>query len=61
MICEEPVSELFVRLEGAGILAGIPLCRDYPEIDNGFLVCVTEQNSKEQIDRLVAELAGGAA
>jgi glycine dehydrogenase subunit 1 len=55
------VAELLVRTEKSGFLAGISLTQDYPELKNGLLVCVTEQNSKEQIDRLVAELAGGAA
>lgn len=60
VICDEPVSDLLTRLEKSSILAGIPFCRDYPELENGMLVCVTEQNSKGQIDRLIAALAGGA-
>lgn len=58
--CKEPVDELLARLEEFGILAGLSLCQDYPELKNGILLCVTEQNSKEQIDRLVAGLSGGA-
>jgi glycine dehydrogenase subunit 1 len=61
VLCPEPAAQLLARLEKSGILAGIPLCRDYPQLENGILVCVTEQNSKQQIDRLVAGLAGGAA
>lgn len=57
--CPEPVAELKARLEKQGILAGIALGRDYPGLENGLLICVTEQNSREQIDRLVAALAGG--
>lgn len=57
--CEEPVATLQQRLEQEGILAGIALAKDYPELENGLLVCVTEQNSREQIDRLVQALAGG--
>jgi len=57
--CKEPVAELQQRLEQEGILPGIALAKDYPEIANGLLICVTEQNSREQIDRLVTALAGG--
>ena len=59
--CSEPVAALKKRLEQQGILAGISLGRDYSDLENGLLVCVTEQNSREQIDRLVAALAGGDA
>lgn len=54
------VENLLAKTEKSGILAGISLAQDYPELENSLLICVTEQNSKEQIDRLVAELAGGA-
>lgn len=57
--CSEPVADLKKRLEQQGILAGIALGRDYPELNNSLLICVTEQNSREQIDRLVTALAGG--
>ncbi len=59
--CSEPVAALSKRLEQQKILAGVPLQEDYPELENGLLVCVTEQNSKDQIDRLVTALAGGQA
>jgi glycine dehydrogenase subunit 1 len=39
-----------------GIIGGLELSRYYPENPNDFLVCVTETNSKEQIDNLVEEL-----
>ncbi|MDT8420636.1 MAG: aminomethyl-transferring glycine dehydrogenase subunit GcvPA [Desulfuromonadales bacterium] len=58
--CSEPAAELRARLQQVKILAGIPLVSDYPEQQKGLLVCVTEQNSREQIDRLVTALAGGA-
>ncbi|MCW9049413.1 MAG: aminomethyl-transferring glycine dehydrogenase subunit GcvPA, partial [Deltaproteobacteria bacterium] len=57
--CPEPVADLKMRLEQQGILAGIALGRDYQDLERGLLVCVTEQNSREQIDRLVSALAGG--
>ncbi len=59
--CPEPVADLKKRLEQQGILAGIAVGRDFPELEHGLLVCVTEQNSRQQIDRLTVALAGGAA
>jgi len=58
---KEPVAEVLERLEKAGILGGIPLGEDYPELKDCFLVCVTEQNPRAEIDALVAALKGGAA
>ena len=57
----EPVATVLTRLETAGILGGIPLGEDYPELADCFLVCVTEQNQRAEIDALVAALQGGAA
>lgn len=57
--CPEPVADLKTRLEQQKILAGVALGRDYPELERGLLVCVTEQNGREQIDRLVTAMAGG--
>ncbi|MEA3362045.1 MAG: aminomethyl-transferring glycine dehydrogenase subunit GcvPA [Thermodesulfobacteriota bacterium] len=59
ILCDEPVANLKKRLEQQGVLAGISLGRDYPDLENGLLICVTEQNNQEQIDRLVVALAGG--
>lgn len=59
--CSEPVAALKTRLEQQNILAGISLGRDYSALKNGLLICVTEQNSRKQIDRLVLALAGGEA
>jgi glycine dehydrogenase subunit 1 len=53
----EDAAGLLSRLEGKGILGGISLGRYYPEMTNRFLVCTTEQNSREQIDTLVRALA----
>ena len=41
----------------AGIHGGYDLGRDYPELTNHMLVCVTEMNTREQIDALVEGLA----
>ncbi len=46
------------RAEAAGVLAGIPLARDYPELADSILVTVTETNSLAEIARLADSLAG---
>lgn len=40
------------------ILGGYDLCKDYPELQNALLFCVTEKRSKEEIDKLVEILKG---
>ncbi len=51
-------TELLSRLGKKGIDGGIPLSRFIADRPNDFLVCVTETNSRAQIDTLVAGLAG---
>jgi glycine dehydrogenase subunit 1 len=46
------------RLLGSGFIAGYPLGREYPELGDSLLVCVTELNRAEDIDRLADALAG---
>jgi glycine dehydrogenase subunit 1 len=46
------------RLLGSGLVAGLPLGRYYPELRDSLLVCVTELNRAEDIDRLADALAG---
>lgn len=41
-----------------GIIGGYDLGRDYPELANTMLVCVTEMNTREEIDTLVEALGG---
>jgi glycine dehydrogenase subunit 1 len=43
-------------LEQKQIFPGIPLGRHYPELKNCLLICVTEMNKKEQVDRLATAL-----
>jgi glycine dehydrogenase subunit 1 len=54
---EDPVT-INKRLLEAGLLGGLPLGPVYPGMENGMLLCVTEQRSKEEIDQLVAVLKG---
>jgi len=55
-----PAAELLAKLESEHILGGLDLAR-FGESPNLLLVCVTEQNRREEIDRLVEGLKGGAA
>ncbi|TLM65707.1 MAG: aminomethyl-transferring glycine dehydrogenase subunit GcvPA [Deltaproteobacteria bacterium] len=57
----KPAGEVLAALEAQGILGGIPLGADYPELGEAFLVCVTEQNRRSDIEALAGALAGGAA
>jgi glycine dehydrogenase subunit 1 len=44
------------RLFQRGIVAGLPLSRYFPERENELLICVTEKNSRRDIDDLVKAL-----
>ncbi|MFA5515772.1 MAG: aminomethyl-transferring glycine dehydrogenase subunit GcvPA [Desulfuromonadales bacterium] len=57
---EEAVA-LLARLARQGILGGIALERWFEEMPKRFLVCVTEQNTREEIDVLAAALGGRKA
>ncbi len=47
------VERLLADAAEAGYFAGVPLGRWYPELDDCFLVTVTEKRTKEEIDGLV--------
>ena len=51
------VSELLAQALDAGYLAGIPLAQWYPELDDCFLVAVTEKRTKAEIDGLAEVLS----
>ncbi len=51
------VGESLRRAQSAGIFAGLPLGRWYPELQDCLLVAVTEKRTKAEIDKL-AELIG---
>ena len=51
-----PVDELLERLEERGILGGVALGRWFPELKDSFLVAVTELNTPEALEALVAGL-----
>jgi glycine cleavage system P protein (glycine dehydrogenase) subunit 1 len=55
--CPRPVGEINAALRGRGIVGGYSLGGDYPHLGEAMLVCVTEMNSKAEIDGLVEALA----
>jgi glycine dehydrogenase subunit 1 len=41
-------------LQKEGVLAGIPLDTHFPQLGESALMCVTEIQTKDEIDRLIA-------
>jgi glycine dehydrogenase subunit 1 len=56
--CPRPVNEVNAALLEQGILGGYDLGNDYSHLENHMLLCVTEVNSKDEIDILVETLGG---
>lgn len=54
--CAENPDVLNRRLFEEGIIGGLPLRKYFPERTDQMLVCVTEQNSRQHIDRLIEVL-----
>jgi glycine dehydrogenase subunit 1 len=50
--CPRPVAEINAYLLDNGIIGGYDLGQDYPALNNRMLLCVTEMNTKEEIDNL---------
>ncbi len=55
--CPEPAETILEKLYPEKILAGVALGRWYPEMQNSLLLCATETNTREEMDRLVHTLA----
>ena len=58
LLCDEPPGELNGRLLEAGIIGGLDLSADYPDLKNAWMLAVTESRTREEIDYLVS-VAGG--
>ena len=56
--CPKPVSEINLALSDEGIIGGYDLGLDYDHLNDQMLICVTEMNSKAEIDALVETLGG---
>ena len=54
--CPAPVQEINAKLMLEGIIGGYDLGQDYPHLKDHMLVCVTEVNTKEEIDVLAEVL-----
>lgn len=52
-----PAALILESAREKGVIGGLALSKYYGGHDNDFLVCVTETNSREQIDNLVSTLA----
>lgn len=60
--CPLPAEQIAVALLDDDILAGYPLGRDYPGMEDALLIAVTEMNTKDQIDEfceVLQEVAHG--
>ncbi|NOK60825.1 MAG: aminomethyl-transferring glycine dehydrogenase subunit GcvPA [Chloroflexi bacterium AL-W] len=55
--CPQPVEKVNASLNTHNIIGGYDLSRDYPQMNNAMLLCVTEMNTKNDIDRMVAALS----
>jgi glycine dehydrogenase subunit 1 len=51
-----PVGEINAALREGGIVGGYDLAATYPHLGHAMLVCVTEMNTRQDIDALVAAL-----
>src|SRR5215207_6375274 len=56
--CPRPVGEINAALRERGIVGGYDLSGDYPHLGQAMLLCVTEMNSRAEIDALVEALKG---
>jgi len=54
--CPRPANEVRDALLEYKIIAGLPLGNYYPELADSLLICATEMNTVEAIDRLVEKL-----
>ena len=56
---DAPVDKVIERCAAEGVNPGYPLGADYPEYEDGLLIAITEQRTREDIDRL-ADVLGAA-
>lgn len=56
LLLERPVKAVLAELERHGILGGVDLTTDYPELGQALLVCATETKTSADIARYAAAL-----
>jgi glycine dehydrogenase subunit 1 len=59
--CPRPAAEINAALRERGIVGGYDLSRDYPQLGSAMLLCVTEMNSRAEIDALTEALRHASA
>ncbi|MGD9385303.1 MAG: aminomethyl-transferring glycine dehydrogenase subunit GcvPA [Thioalkalispiraceae bacterium] len=52
-----PVNEMMDALSAQGIVAGVPLGEQFPELDNCLLICATETKTEADIEQLVDRIS----
>jgi glycine dehydrogenase subunit 1 len=57
--CPASANNVVHRLADHGILAGYPLRRDYPELEDCLLVAVTEKRTRDEIEAFASALEAG--
>jgi glycine dehydrogenase subunit 1 len=55
--CPAPPRQINARLRERGLVGGYDLSRDYPELSDCLLFCVTEKRTRAEIDQLAEALA----
>jgi glycine dehydrogenase subunit 1 len=58
---DAPVADVIERCAAEGVNPGYPLGADYDDFEDGLLVAITEQRTREDIDRLASVLEGAVA
>ncbi len=56
--CPPGFEKRYERLLEQKVVAGLPLAPYYPELENHYLLCVTETKTREDLDELVREMQG---
>lgn len=56
--CPQPVQKIQQALLQENIIAGLALEPHYPELKNSLLLCATDLNTQEEMDRLAEKLQG---
>ena len=51
--CPVSAERINRKLIDKGFLGGVPIARDYPDMQDGLLICVTEKRTKEEMDKFV--------
>jgi len=53
---DAPVAGVLQALQAQGILGGLAMTQDYPELGNAMLVCATETKRDDDLTRYAATL-----